>query len=506
MERVFQSLHRQSAHRANGESQSSTISFWGIPEVWLRFLLAVGGLALAFAAAIFSTVSRQAGNLWGTVILSSLALLLATFVGLTTVPYLTRRIEIARVRNAFEFEVTRVGIAYFLAVLVIGVAALNTGNNLLYIVVAAMLAAILVSGVVSARALSGLELDIRLPQHIFAGEAAPGRIILRNRRRYLPSCSVSVLAAKEKKEKHWRWMPSTFGFPPRRPPEKQWIRFADRKFSRVEIGNGSQEEILTGAIYFPYLAAGSTQGADLNFCFARRGQFQRRGFRLSTRFPFAFLEKTRGIPSESEIVIYPSVRPAGALAAIFPKITGEFESFLRGEGAELHSIREGTAEDSSRHVDWKATAKSGSIKVREFNRDDDQRLRIVFDNPASGVLSAAAYESMVRAAASLSWHFAQRRVQLSFAAQGYDGNPDLYAFLKYLALVGPQNPGPQNLTSQKTNPRKMDPQEQGNDQGQSLLSSLAKSSAFNVVVTTLERGQVPAELFSCSHLIFQRQF
>lgn len=492
MERVFQSLYRQSAlgqsvSRPNGESQRSAMSLWGIPEVWLRFLLAVGGLALAFAAAIFSTVSRQAGNLWGTIILSSLALLLAMFVGLTTVPYLTRRIEIVRVRNAFEFEVTRVGIAYFLAVLVIGIAALNTGNNLLYIVVAAMLGAILVSGVVSARALAGLELDVRLPRHIFAGEAAPGRIVLKNRRR-MPSCSVSVLAAKEKKEKRWRWMPSTFGFPPRRPPEQQWIRFADRKFSRVEIGDGNPEDILAGAVYFPYLAAGSTQGTDLNFCFVRRGQFQQRGFRLSTRFPFAFLEKTRGVPSESEIVIYPSVRPAGALAAIFPKINGEFESFLRGEGVELHSIREGTAEDSSRHVDWKATAKSGSMKVREFNRDDDQRLRIVFDNPTSGVLSPDAYESMVQTAASLSWHLAQRRVQLSFAAQGYDGNPDLYAFLKYLALVSPQNVG---LTLE-------------NDQSQSLLRSLAKFSGFNVVVTTLERGQVPAELFSCSHLIFQR--
>jgi hypothetical protein len=301
---------------------------------------------------------------------------------------------------------------------------------------------------------------------------------------------VSVLATKEKKEKRWRWMPSTFGFPPRRPREKQWIWFADRKFSRVEIGEGGQEEILAGAVYFPYLAGGSTQGADLNFCFTQRGQFQQRGFRLSTRFPFAFLEKSRGVPSESEIVIYPSVRPAGSLAAILPKISGEFESFLRGEGAELHSIREGTAEDSSRHVDWKATAKSGSMKVREFNRDDEQRLRIVFDNPERGVLSAPAYESMVRTAASLSWYFAQRRVQLSFAAQDYDGNPDMYAFLKYLALVGPRN---------------MDSQAPGSDQSQSILISLAKSSSFNVVVTTLERGKIPAELFSCSHLIFQSE-
>src|ERR1700683_4800516 len=107
-----------------------------ISEVWARFLLAIAGLVLAFGAALFSTVTRESGNLWATVILSSVALLLATVVGLTTVPYLARRGARARVQNAFDYDVTRVGIAYVVTVVLIGIAALNTGNNLLYIVVA----------------------------------------------------------------------------------------------------------------------------------------------------------------------------------------------------------------------------------------------------------------------------------------------------------------------------------------------------------------------------------
>jgi hypothetical protein len=59
-----------------------------IPEVWMRFLLALLGLVLAFAAALFSTVARESGSLWTTVILASMALALAVVVGLTTVPYL----------------------------------------------------------------------------------------------------------------------------------------------------------------------------------------------------------------------------------------------------------------------------------------------------------------------------------------------------------------------------------------------------------------------------------
>src|ERR1700722_15845079 len=138
-------------------------------EVWVKFLLALVGLGLAFGTALFSTVSRDAGNLWTTIILSSASLVLAAFVGLVTVPYLARRVAVERLRESFDFDVTRVGIGYVLVTLVIGIAALNTGNNLLYIIGAAMLAAILVSGIVSAWVLRWLELDIRLPEHVFAG-------------------------------------------------------------------------------------------------------------------------------------------------------------------------------------------------------------------------------------------------------------------------------------------------------------------------------------------------
>ena len=149
---------------------------------WLRFLIAAVGLALAFAAAVFSTASRDAGNIPATVILASLALLIATGVGLGTVPYLARRVEAKRMRDALDFEVTRAGAIYALIVLVIGIAALNTGNNLLYIIVAMMLAAIAVSGIASALCLRELELDLKIPEHIFAGTDVQATISFHNPR------------------------------------------------------------------------------------------------------------------------------------------------------------------------------------------------------------------------------------------------------------------------------------------------------------------------------------
>ena len=114
-------------------------------------------------------------------VLASIALVLAVVVGLTTVPYLARRVAGARIRDAFNYDVTAWESCTSWLVLVVGIAALNTGNNLLYVIVAALLAAILVSGVASAIVLRDLELDVRLPEHVFAGRAVLGKIVLRNR-------------------------------------------------------------------------------------------------------------------------------------------------------------------------------------------------------------------------------------------------------------------------------------------------------------------------------------
>ncbi|MBZ5574094.1 MAG: DUF58 domain-containing protein [Acidobacteriia bacterium] len=462
--------------RTTGVQRLSRLLHVDIPEVWVRFLLAIVGLVLAFAAALFSTVSRESGNLWATLILASAALLLAVIVGLTTVPYLARRVAAARIRDAFDYDVTRVGIVYVVAVLVIGIAALNTGNNLLYIVVAAMLAAILVSGIVSAVDLSRLELDLHLPEHVFAGRTVLGRIVMRNPRSWLPSFSVSVVSLKKDKAEKWQWMPATFAFPPWGAPGKQWLRLPDRKLRRVSEADATRN-IFEGSAYFPYLPAATELKADLELCFDRRGRYRQESFGLATRFPFAFLTKTRRIPLPREIVVYPRVEPADEFFEILPLITGEFETFVRGRGYDLYRIRESMPEDSARHVDWKATAKSGSLKVREFSREDERKLRIVFDNPGTGAVAEGAYEDALTLAASLSWHFAGENTEISFVGQGYEGSPDIYRFLAYLAVLEP-GPGPP------------------------VLDQLQPSDDYNIILTARPHGSIPTALWACSYFVF----
>src|SRR5205807_4195596 len=136
-----------------------------------------------------------------TALFASTALLLAGTVGLITVPYLARRVAAARVRDALDFEVTREGLAYLGVAMVIGVAALNTANNLLFIVLAAMLAAIVVSGLASAAVLRRLELDLIVPKNAFATRPVQLRVHLTNPRLWMPAFSVKVFSPVDKKKR-----------------------------------------------------------------------------------------------------------------------------------------------------------------------------------------------------------------------------------------------------------------------------------------------------------------
>src|SRR5713226_4591449 len=318
-------------------SRLAPVSHFQIPEVWIRFLIALIGLVLAFTAALFSTITRDSGNLWATLVLASAALLLATIVGLTTVPYLARRVAVARLRDAFDYDVTRAGIFYVVITLLIGIAALNTGNNLLYIIVAAMLAAIVVSGFASALVLRNLELDVRLPEHVFAMRPVLGRILVGNPRRWLTSFSIRVLPSKISR-KRWRWEPYTFAVPSHRPPEQQWLRLPDRRLCRAKKED-SPSRIFQGSAYFPFVPPGSKLMADLEMRFDRRGRYREDSFGLATSFPFAFLTKTRRVPIVREVIVYPSVEQTDDFFEALPMIRGEFETFVRGRGHDLYRIR-----------------------------------------------------------------------------------------------------------------------------------------------------------------------
>jgi len=300
------------------------------------------------------------------------------------------------------------------------------------------------------------------------------RLLVRNASSWMPSFSVRVVPGKRKPIQSWRWEAYTFVWPRNRAPEEQWLRLPDRRLRRVRVE--PEKPILQQSVYFPFLAPGQQLRADLEMNFPNRGRYQEKNFGLATRFPFAFLTKTRRINLAREIIVYPVVEPTDQFLEVLPMVTGEFETFVRGRGHDLYRIREYMPEDSARHVDWKATARTGALKVREFSREDERKLRIVFDNPAPGVLEPAIYEKAVRLTASLAWHFYHEDVEVSFVAPGLEPTADIFDFLHYLALVEPQEATP-------------------------VFGRLRAGEDYNVIVTARERGGVPPAFAAVSYVI-----
>jgi uncharacterized protein (DUF58 family) len=443
-------------------------------EAWQRFFMAVAGLGLAFAAAIFSSVARERGNTLATSIFALSALFLAGIVGFLTVPFLFRRVAAHRMKDAFHYELTREGMAYIGALMVISVAAVNTANNLLFIVVGAMLSAIAVSGIASAAVLRRLELDVIVPRNAFATKPVQVRVNLTNPRLWMPAFSVKVFSPVEKKKvRGWEWVKTEFTFPRR----SRWLSLPDYTLRRKRPPP-HQENILTRSVYFTFVAPRSTAGTELELTFPRRGHYEQDGFSLATRFPFSFLIKSRKVTLERDLLVYPALLEPDDFLDVLPMITGEFVSFVRGRGTELYRIREHTPQDTARFIDWKATAKTGGLKVREFTREDERRLRLVFDNPEPGRVTAAAYEHAVSMAASLACHFNSENIDLSFAGSCYDGGLHLADFLRYLATIQPDSRDP------------------------SFLDALPVSQDYNVILTSRKPGSLPSALWHSSYVIY----
>ncbi len=190
-----------------------------------------------------------------------------------------------------------------------------------------------------------------------------------------------------------------------------------------------------------------------------------------------------------QAVVYPSVVPSEELYEILPLVTGELESFTRGRGHDLYSIRDYQTSDSTRHVDWKATARTGSLQVREFAREDERRVLLVLDAaiPSDGKPGGkreAIFERGVALCASLAWHFHEINSMLAFRSGAFEtpmapAGEIIYEILRYLASAAPA----------------------GADR--SVLGDLVDlPQTFKIILTAQPRGSIPTSLWSTSYIAF----
>ena len=431
---------------------------------WRRFFLALFALSVALFTALSATSLRLQGRTRMAWWMSVFSLALVGFVALKIVPPLARRTVLERWSLKVDYRLTREGILYLGVIGVIILAALNTGNNLLFMILASLLAGILISGIVSKIVLTGVELSFVLPEHVFAKMPVISQFALKNFERMLPSYSVTIGSRKEKKGKKKR------GANPALAPRS----------------------ILNQTVYVPYVPHQSRVSQEIELNFPRRGRYTQDGFQVSTRFPFGFLEKSCELPLSQEVLVYPNVQPTEEFYEILPLISGEMESSLKGQGHDLYSIRDYQESDSARHVDWKASAKLNTLQVREFTREDERRVVLAFDNrgPESGRVEREKFEKAVTFCACLAWHFFENKAQMQPMMDDWEipmapAGEVIYPMLERLAVVEPRGDGAA---------KKKDAD---------LLARLAgETHGFNIIFTAQPRGSVPTSLWGTSYLIF----
>jgi len=298
-------------------------------------------------------------------------------------------------------QVTRAGMAFTAALLLVALAAFLSANNLLFLMLAAMFSTFLISGFVSKLGLAGLELDLVLPEHISARRKVRAGIRLRNLKTWIPSFSIHLAGAAES------------GF--------------------------------DSILYFPVIPGGALLEESVTLYFPRRGAQHERSFKFSTRFPFGFAERRESVTLRHSIVIYPCLDPQPGFEELLESVTGEIEARQRGRGHDFYRIRPYEAFENAHHVDWKATAHTGALQVREFARDQDWRVVMYLDLDSPP--DAEWFEKAVECCAFLAHRLAERGAQLRFRTQEFDvtvpQEGDIHVVLKYLALVSPrQNKAP----------------------------------------------------------------
>lgn len=305
-------------------------------------------------------------------------------------------------RRRRRLRFTREGWYYSLFTLGVGIAALNTGNNLLFLVLGLQLSAILISGVLSESAVQGLRLERVLPADPPARGGFAVTYRVRNLKRHWPSFTL-LIAEKDGP-------------------------FAGQRASVLYVGPDGRAE------------------TTLHTSAPRRGRFQLDRLVVSTRFPFGFFEKYIHVSVPDELYVVPArVRPLERRARGGYR-DGERPEGRAGRGAELHGLREMRAGDDRRHVHWRKSAAVGRLLVAE--REHEQRRRVVLLVDNRGPEPGDWLEGPLEQAAAVARMLSGRGLEVGLATSGEylppaSGPVQLKRLLRRLAELGPaQSSGP----------------------------------------------------------------
>lgn len=275
----------------------------------------------------------------------------------------------------WEIRITNFGLGYILMSLIVAIGATNTGNNGLYVVLAAMLAAMAVSGFVSRRNVRGVSCEIEPAGEIFAGRPALLRVRLENRLKSATAQGLFFL-----------------------------------------------HEGLPGPLWIDPLPPGARREVLVEGAFARRGVVGQPDAGLLSRFPLGLFRKYSRARLVREIVVFPSPEP-GSVPEPPPEDSrgGRPHHRRRGGGSDIRTLREFVAGDDPRDIHWKQSARTRRWIVREREAERDRTVVLAVENAMadpSDPVSLALFERAVSRCAGEAMVLLSRGAEVGFAARG----------------------------------------------------------------------------------------
>jgi uncharacterized protein (DUF58 family) len=276
-------------------------------------------------------------------------------------------------KHPWEFNgvvrLTRVGTAYIASTIVLAIAAVNTGNNALYIGVSFMLGCLLLSGMASKGGLKHLRMEIVGIDEAWAGRVADGHLRIRNASRIWSVRDVVLVS-----------------------------------------------DSLAQAVHVPVVPRRGEVRIDCPFLFQRRGIAHVSSIDSYTRYPFGFVLKKRRLRVSSEVVVLPRIREEDPSAEQFAPVPGDRTSANRiGAGSEIHSFREFTRGDSLRHVHWKKSASLGRWIMKQTAVDASRSVHVVVDPYKPPQVSDEAFEELITSAATFLYHASRRGLDVTLS-------------------------------------------------------------------------------------------
>jgi uncharacterized protein (DUF58 family) len=233
----------------------------------------------------------------------------------------------------FRLRLTRWGLVYLVASVILGLAAVNTGNNALMAVLGLTLGSYVVSGMWSRQVLGNVEATIELPSEIFAGRPAVIGVEIENTSRFLPAYGLVV-------------------------------RDSDGR----------------AAIHDPLLAPGDRRRHSVELVFPDRGRHELGAWRLDVLLPLGFFLKSKVLIFGREVLVYPRLLPTSSASVRRGggrRSPDALESRGReGEVTQLRDFREG---DELRSLHWKQTARQQRLVVVERQKATENPVFFVVD-------------------------------------------------------------------------------------------------------------------------------